>query len=182
MSLQCPQCGKAVEGGWVACPHCAAHLTAESCQSCGKIIEATWKVCPYCGGGSKDDDVPELPRDDVLERKGKPGQEELRRAESLLMQLKSAADDIDRALNGPPPSLWSLLTKKDATGFEQSFKHAMSIRDDIYESLDAQLSDVDFESPYSQLLKAHRKRKIDPDEISKILRDEIRHVRHHFEL
>lgn len=45
---ECPDCGKPVEEGWRACPHCGARLTSV-CPECGRSMGSDWVACPYCG-------------------------------------------------------------------------------------------------------------------------------------
>jgi RNA polymerase subunit RPABC4/transcription elongation factor Spt4 len=46
----CPSCHKTVEAEWNACPYCGFDLRPEpTCPNCQKTVEAGWKVCPYCG-------------------------------------------------------------------------------------------------------------------------------------
>jgi DNA-directed RNA polymerase subunit RPC12/RpoP len=45
---KCPDCGKPVEEGWRACPHCGVRLTSV-CPECGKSMASDWVACPYCG-------------------------------------------------------------------------------------------------------------------------------------
>ena len=48
----CSACGKTVEEGWKACPHCGQQLAKvidTKCGSCGQELEVDWKACPKCG-------------------------------------------------------------------------------------------------------------------------------------
>jgi len=44
--LPCPECGRGVPIGALACPHCA-HQRIRHC-SCGNTVERGWRYCPWC--------------------------------------------------------------------------------------------------------------------------------------
>jgi RNA polymerase subunit RPABC4/transcription elongation factor Spt4 len=45
----CPGCKRAVEPGYLLCPHCHTQLK-RSCPHCGRLLDLRWDICPYCGG------------------------------------------------------------------------------------------------------------------------------------
>jgi hypothetical protein len=45
---KCPNCSRAIQKSFIACPYCGIGL-ADKCGGCGKNIEPDWQVCPYCG-------------------------------------------------------------------------------------------------------------------------------------
>jgi RNA polymerase subunit RPABC4/transcription elongation factor Spt4 len=47
-SLNCPQCGAAVESSFGFCPRCRCRLN-EVCPQCQRGVNAGDKFCPYCG-------------------------------------------------------------------------------------------------------------------------------------
>lgn len=48
-TLNCPQCGAAVEPGFGFCPRCSSRLNAV-CPHCQRSVNAGDKFCPHCGG------------------------------------------------------------------------------------------------------------------------------------
>ncbi len=44
----CPECGRAVEPDFIACPYCGATLR-KRCPSCERRVRAGWRYCPHCG-------------------------------------------------------------------------------------------------------------------------------------
>jgi hypothetical protein len=45
--LQCPECGKEVNGG-AFCPHCGRDLSASFCAACRYPLKPDWVFCPAC--------------------------------------------------------------------------------------------------------------------------------------
>ncbi len=43
----CPDCGRKVETGWMACPNCHTRLK-KVCHHCNKLMDLAWNLCPYC--------------------------------------------------------------------------------------------------------------------------------------
>lgn len=46
--LQCPRCGKALNGAKAGCPHCGADLSSAFCVQCQYPLKAEWTHCPAC--------------------------------------------------------------------------------------------------------------------------------------
>lgn len=44
----CPGCSRAVEPGWILCPHCHTRLR-KRCLDCNALLELQWNLCPFCG-------------------------------------------------------------------------------------------------------------------------------------
>lgn len=44
----CPGCSRAVEPGWLLCPHCHTRLR-KRCLDCNALLELQWNLCPFCG-------------------------------------------------------------------------------------------------------------------------------------
>jgi RNA polymerase subunit RPABC4/transcription elongation factor Spt4 len=44
----CPGCSRAVEPGWILCPHCHTRLR-KRCLDCDSLLELQWNLCPFCG-------------------------------------------------------------------------------------------------------------------------------------
>jgi RNA polymerase subunit RPABC4/transcription elongation factor Spt4 len=48
--LQCPRCGKTLNGSKAGCPYCGADLSAAFCQRCQYPVKPDWSFCPSCRG------------------------------------------------------------------------------------------------------------------------------------
>ena len=44
----CPGCSRAVQKGWILCPHCHTRLRKQ-CPDCNELMELQWNLCPFCG-------------------------------------------------------------------------------------------------------------------------------------
>ncbi|MDW8026802.1 MAG: zinc ribbon domain-containing protein [Armatimonadota bacterium] len=44
----CPECGRAVQPDFVACPYCGAALK-KRCPNCERRVRGNWRYCPNCG-------------------------------------------------------------------------------------------------------------------------------------
>lgn len=44
----CPGCSRAVQKGWILCPHCHTRLRKQ-CRDCNQLMELQWNLCPFCG-------------------------------------------------------------------------------------------------------------------------------------
>ena len=44
----CPGCSRAVQPGWILCPHCHTRLR-KRCVDCDALLELQWNLCPFCG-------------------------------------------------------------------------------------------------------------------------------------
>ncbi len=49
LSLQCPGCGREVDGG-AFCPHCGRDLSTAFCGTCRYPLKPDWSYCPACRG------------------------------------------------------------------------------------------------------------------------------------
>ncbi|HXY41467.1 MAG TPA: zinc ribbon domain-containing protein [Vicinamibacteria bacterium] len=49
LSLQCPGCGREVDGG-AFCPHCGRDLSTAFCATCRYPLKPEWSYCPACRG------------------------------------------------------------------------------------------------------------------------------------
>ena len=47
----CKKCGKELQAGWKACPHCMTEVgqKGKTCAGCGSKLDAGWKACTNCG-------------------------------------------------------------------------------------------------------------------------------------
>jgi hypothetical protein len=43
----CPDCSRAIDDSFVACPYCRATLQTP-CHDCGRNLKSYWILCPYC--------------------------------------------------------------------------------------------------------------------------------------
>lgn len=48
----CPDCRRAVDDSFRACPYCRSSLQAQ-CTDCGKSVKREWSACPYCGSSER---------------------------------------------------------------------------------------------------------------------------------
>jgi hypothetical protein len=67
-SLQCPGCGREVNGG-AFCPHCGRDLSTAFCSSCRYPLKPDWAFCPACRTEIKPQAAPAPPS----EATGAPG-------------------------------------------------------------------------------------------------------------
>lgn len=56
----CPDCRRAVDANFIACPYCRAQLRSE-CESCGEFLSPKWVACPYCSAERRTAAVTTLP-------------------------------------------------------------------------------------------------------------------------
>lgn len=52
LTADCPDCGGAVESGWLSCPHCRV-LLRTACSNCGQHHDRWDQFCPWCGSGKE---------------------------------------------------------------------------------------------------------------------------------
>ncbi len=45
--LHCPQCDTPVEQDFIVCSNCGAKLKP-TCPNCGRAVDGVWKICPHC--------------------------------------------------------------------------------------------------------------------------------------
>lgn len=71
----CPGCSRAVQKGWILCPHCHTRLRKQ-CPDCNKLMELQWNLCPFCGNQHVDSyQVATIPTH-AIETSNEPSEEE----------------------------------------------------------------------------------------------------------
>jgi len=57
----CPDCSRAIDDSFVACPYCRATLQTP-CSNCGSNLRPYWILCPYCASSREAPARAEEPR------------------------------------------------------------------------------------------------------------------------
>jgi len=62
----CPGCSRAVQKGWIICPHCHTRLRKQ-CPDCNELMELQWNLCPFCGNQHLDSyQAATIPADSIM--------------------------------------------------------------------------------------------------------------------